>query len=59
MLKTFLQDISVALCKKRFEKIANSGKMRQFQKLAKMGKKQRPLQNSHFGSKIKNAKKKS
>ena len=57
MLKTFLQDIAVVLCKKRLEKTANIRKMRAFWKLPQVATKQRPLQNRHFGSKIKNAKK--
>ena len=35
MLKTFLQDIAVVLCKKRLEKTANIRKMRAFLKLGK------------------------
>jgi len=59
MLKTFLQHIAVVLCRKRLEKTANIRKMRAFWKLPKMATKQRlqPLQNPHFGSKTKNAKK--
>ena len=41
MLKTFVQDIAVVLCKKRLEKTANIRKMRPFGKLAKMATKQR------------------
>ena len=41
MLKTFLQHIAVALCKKRLEKTAKIGKMRAFWKLPKMATKQR------------------
>ena len=36
ILKTFLQDIAVVLCKKRLEKTANIWKMRPFWKLPKM-----------------------
>ena len=36
MLKTFLQDIAVVLCKRRLEKTANNRKMGAFRKLAKM-----------------------
>ena len=44
---------------KRAPKTADIPKMRAFWKLAKMATKQRlkPLQNGHFGSKVKNAKK--
>ena len=51
MLKTFLQDIAVVLCKKRLQKTAHIRKIRPFWKLAKMATKQRlkPLQNGHFG----------
>ena len=41
MLKTFLQHIAVALCKKRLQKTANIRKMRAFWKLPKMATKQR------------------
>ena len=41
MLKTFLQDIAVVLCKKRLEKTANIREMRAFWKLAKMATKQK------------------
>ena len=59
MLKTFPQDIAVLLCNKGLEKTANVWKMRPFWKLPKMATKDWlcPLENGHFGSKIKNAKK--
>ena len=61
MLKTFLQDIAVVLCKKRQkkQKTANIRKMRPFWKLPKIATKQtlQLFQNRHFESKIKNAKK--
>ena len=41
MLKTFLQHISVVVCKKRLQKTANIRKMRAFWKLPKMATKQR------------------
>ena len=59
MLKTFLQHIAVALWKTRLEKTAHIRKIRAVLKLPKMATKQRLwlLENPHFGSKIKNAKK--
>ena len=58
MLKTFLQHIAVALCKKELQKNSQYSKNENI--LGKMAKnnhraKVKNLQNRHFGSKIKNA----
>ena len=57
--KSLYKHIRVVLCKKWLQKTANIWEMGAFWKWPKMGTLQRlqPMQNNHFGSKIKNAKK--
>ena len=57
MLKTFLQDIAVVLWKKLLKKQLIFEKLDHFESWQKLPPSKMPLQNGHFGSKIKNAKK--